>query len=81
MIVHPVFRVLRKTLLSDWQRNVFGKNSMKTTVIDDTRSPVWNEVFKLKYNRISSLCKKEACLHLSIWDKDLLDKDDYIGQV
>ena len=62
--------------------HVFGAGKMlKSNTVDDTSDPVWNEVFKLSYKRGSSLEKPESCLHLSVFDSDLLDRDDYIGQV
>jgi hypothetical protein len=61
--------------------HVFGGDYIKSKTIDDTSDPVWNEVFKFSYKRSSSLEKPESCLHLSVFDSDLLDRDDYIGQV
>ena len=42
-----------------------------------TRFPKWNAVTTLPIPAIS----KECVVHLELWDRDLLGKDEFMGQV
>ncbi|RWS25237.1 perforin-1-like isoform X2 [Leptotrombidium deliense] len=54
---------------------VDGSYIGKTRVIDDTHTPVWNERFDSGY------IKKSSKIRFSLWDKDYLESDDFMGSM
>jgi len=52
---------------------VDGNYIGKTTVVDDTHTPSWNERFN------TGFIKKTTKIRFSLWDKDYLDPDDFMG--
>ena len=52
-----------------------GGQSARTPVKDQELNPVWNERFAFRVK------KKECKLRLTVWDRDDLSKDDFLGRL
>ena len=53
-------------------------NRKKTSVINDNLNPVWNEKFRFTNVKQNELLTQRV-LELTVWDRDMLSSNDFIG--
>jgi len=51
-----------------------GKQEVRSSVVDKSLSPFWNETLRI------CIPSKEAILKMEVWDKDQAASDDFLGE-
>lgn len=59
-----------------------GKHRVKTKAIKKELNPVWNETFIFPAKDVEAAVDGSAPrISFSLWDSDILGKDEFLGQV